>query len=208
MSSLARSNICRLTSFKREICPSVWPFDHGCVCAAATAILSFRRPPAMDLRKLRAAASIQVSRSGRFCSRIMAWKRNSRALASSSIGTSASIVATRTASAFVRLSRPVVIRPERIRAEGTLPGDPSGARSPRRRRVAHSPTTRRLPVNPLARSRRRVLPRYDNRPSTRHQAGVDRRRGCYGGRGRSRRSGRVARCARACGCARSLMQSS
>ena len=87
-SSLARPNICRFTSFRRVICPSVWPFDHGCVRAAATADLSFSKPRANDDRRLWAAASIQVSRSGRLRSRIMAWKRDSRDLASSSVGTS------------------------------------------------------------------------------------------------------------------------
>lgn len=43
---------------------------------------------------------------------------------------------------------------ERMRADGTLPGDPSGTRSLRRLCVAHSPTTRRLPAQPLAPSRR------------------------------------------------------
>jgi hypothetical protein len=37
-----------------------------------------------------------------------------------------------------------------MRADSTFPGDPSGARSLRRRRVAHSPTTRKVPANPLA----------------------------------------------------------
>lgn len=102
--SLARPNICRFTSFRWVICPSVWPFDQGSVSAAATAALSFRRPPAKDGRRLRAAASIQTSRSGRLHSRITAWKRDSRTRASSSNWTCASIVATSMASAFAWLS--------------------------------------------------------------------------------------------------------
>ena len=39
-SSFARPYICRFTSFSLVFCPSVWPFDQGCVRAVCTAAWS------------------------------------------------------------------------------------------------------------------------------------------------------------------------
>lgn len=119
-SSLARPNICRFTSLRRVIYPSIWPFDHGLTSAAATAALSLDRPLAKDARRLQAAVSIQVSRSDGLRSRIMVWKSDRSEPASASVGTAASIVATITASALLKPSRPVVISRARRRAEGTF----------------------------------------------------------------------------------------
>jgi hypothetical protein len=180
--SLARPNICRFTSFRWVICPSVWPFDQGSVSAAATAALSFKRPPAKDARRLRAAASIQTSRSGRLHSRITAWKRDSRTRASSSIRTCASIVATSMASAFVRLSP----RSSSAGRQCALTA-PSPAIHPAHARCVGGV----LPIlQPPARCRRtrsleaaaRARPRCGSRLPTRHRARADGRQGCSAAR--------------------------
>ena len=66
----------------------------------------------------------------------------------------ASIRATRTASAFERCWRAEVMNCAILRAGRHIPLPDGPAVSTRRCRVAHSPTTRRLPPNPAARSRR------------------------------------------------------
>ena len=66
----------------------------------------------------------------------------------------ASIRATRTASAFERCWRAEVMDCAILRAGRHIPLPDGPAVSARRCRVAHSPTTRRLPPNPAARSRR------------------------------------------------------
>jgi two-component sensor histidine kinase/PAS domain-containing protein len=63
-SSFALPYIWRLMSFKRVICPSVCPFDHGEMIAFLTASRSFSTPQANDPTRLLLAASSQSYSSG------------------------------------------------------------------------------------------------------------------------------------------------
>jgi HTH-like domain len=62
-SSFARPYICRFTNFSFVFCPSVWPFDQGCVIAAWTPARSCTIPLEQDPNRPGVASMIQDPRS-------------------------------------------------------------------------------------------------------------------------------------------------
>jgi len=80
--------------------------------------------------------------------RTIVWNAPTTSRASTSAGTPSSTAATVSVSALVKRSRPVVSHRARVRADGTRCSRSILACSARRRRVAHSPTTRSDPRKP------------------------------------------------------------
>ena len=128
--------------------PSVWPLDHDEEIAARTAASSLRTPRAKDAIRLDRAGGSRGPRREMSLSRSMAWNSATRVLASTKAGTPSSTAARVLVSALDSLSRCEVINGAMVRAEGTRRRFLSLAWSARRRRVAHSPTTRREPRKP------------------------------------------------------------
>lgn len=153
-SIFARPYICRFTSFSFVICPSVCPLDQAEMIAARTAALSLMIPLAKDATRLAFAHSIQASSSPSSFFRIISWKAAMMLRASTSSGTPSSTAAIVTASDLESASRPVVISRAIVLAEGTRRKVPASAFSARRRRPAHSETTRKQPRKPCLLRRR------------------------------------------------------
>ena len=151
-SMLARPPIWRFTVFGREIRPSVCPFDHGSAMAAEIASRSPATPRAKAPTGEDKAVCSQASSRAGSRPRIRAWKPSTASRAATSRGTARSTVATITASARLSLSRASVSSRASARGAGQRVG--WALASSRRRRVAHSVTTRRDPAKPAARRRR------------------------------------------------------
>ncbi len=148
-SGFARPYIWRLMSLRRFTFPSTWPLDQGSVIAAAMAALSASTPAAKLARVLFLATAIHGSRRAASLHRIIAWKRSIRSRATINSGTAVSMAALTSAILAGPASRSMVRPRAMVRA---LSGDPAGwpRRSSRRRRVAHSLTTRSEAANPGA----------------------------------------------------------
>ena len=128
------------------------PLDQDRLSAAVTAASSFMTPVAKEATRLDRARSTQVPSSATARLRIMPRKPAMSSRASTSSGTPVSIAATVSVSDLDNASRPTLSRRATVRAEGARPKAPAGARSVRRRRVAHSVTTRKEPRKPCLRS--------------------------------------------------------
>ncbi len=153
-SSFARPYIWRFASFGLVICPSVCPLDQTEAIAARTAAMSFVTPLAKEATRLARDRSIQASCSVSAFARTIAWKAAIASRASTSRGTPPSIAATVTVSDLDSISRPVVMSRAIVLAEGVRCRPSTSTFSARRRRPAHSETTRKHPRKPRVFKRR------------------------------------------------------
>lgn len=152
-SSMARPYSWRLIDLWRLTVPSTCPLYHGLEIAAATASSSASTPAAKAASLLLVAVAIHGSRRASSLERIFAWKRSRTSRAATSAGTVRSIKAFTIAVCAEPVSRSVVMLRATVRALiEAAAAWPSF--SSRRRRVAHSLTTRSEPAKPDAFSRR------------------------------------------------------
>ncbi len=88
--------------------------------AARTAASSLATPLANEVTKLARARSIYVTRPASVLRRIIKWNSAMISQASTRVGTPASIAATVTVSAFLSMSRPIVMRRAIVLLDGIL----------------------------------------------------------------------------------------